>query len=102
MDLDPPTPWASLVETFRATIRLVAHPGASGIATSGLRPANESVILAIGPEGGFTADEVDRAVAAGWRMVGLGSTLLRIETAALSGCSTLLALSEPDGEGEGM
>jgi len=39
--------------------------------------------LAIGPEGGFTGEEVALAVAAGWHTVDLGPRILRVETAAL-------------------
>jgi 16S rRNA (uracil1498-N3)-methyltransferase len=38
----------------------------------------------VGPEGGFTAEEVAEARAAGWRLVGLGPRILRVETAALA------------------
>ncbi len=96
MELDRPTRWASLVGSSRESVRLVAHPGARGIAASGLRLGGASAILAIGPEGGFTEDEVNRAVEAGWVAVGLGRTILRVETAGLAGCSTLLALAEAD------
>jgi len=41
------------------------------------------LIFAVGPEGGFTADEVADAVAAGWQRVNLGPRILRIETAAI-------------------
>jgi 16S rRNA (uracil1498-N3)-methyltransferase len=41
------------------------------------------VALAVGPEGGFTEDEIRQARAAGWRTVNLGPRTLRIETAAL-------------------
>ena len=41
-------------------------------------------MLAIGPEGGFTDNEVQAAEAMGWRVVTLGPARLRIETAA--GC----------------
>ena len=40
--------------------------------------------MAIGPEGGFTDEEVEQALACGWRAVGLGGNLLRIETAGLA------------------
>ena len=43
------------------------------------------VLLLVGPEGGFTRAEVDRAVAAGARLVGLGSRILRAESAGLAG-----------------
>ncbi|HEY8339749.1 MAG TPA: RsmE family RNA methyltransferase [Egibacteraceae bacterium] len=52
----------------------------------GLRDADE-VVLAVGPEGGLTADEV---AASGLPAVGLGPTILRTETAALVGASLLL------------
>jgi 16S rRNA (uracil1498-N3)-methyltransferase len=45
------------------------------------RPA---VYLAVGPEGGFTDEEIAAAHAAGWRPVSLGSRILRVETAALA------------------
>ena len=100
MELDPPTSWASAVGSTRDTIRLIAHPGGRGIADSGFRPRGQSVVLAIGPEGGFTEDEVERAIGKGWRSVGLGRTVLRVETAALAGCSILLALAEADTDDE--
>jgi 16S rRNA (uracil1498-N3)-methyltransferase len=41
------------------------------------------VCLAVGPEGGFTDEEVNVAREAGWQVVGLGPRILRVETAAL-------------------
>jgi 16S rRNA (uracil1498-N3)-methyltransferase len=41
------------------------------------------VFLAVGPEGGFTNEEVDLAAKAGWHIVDLGPRILRIETAAV-------------------
>jgi 16S rRNA (uracil1498-N3)-methyltransferase len=46
------------------------------------RSAGEAII-AIGPEGGFTDDEIELARAQGWRMLDLGPRILRVETAAL-------------------
>ncbi len=43
-----------------------------------------SVALVVGPEGGFSPDEVREAVAAGCRCAGLGNRILRVETAALA------------------
>jgi 16S rRNA (uracil1498-N3)-methyltransferase len=99
MDLDPPTPWARLVSSVAMGVKLLAHPGGMPAASSGVARGS-SAILAIGPEGGFTDGEVERAVGAGWRTVDLGPTILRVETAGLAGCSTLLALGEADRIGE--
>ena len=41
------------------------------------------ILLLVGPEGGFTADEVAQARAAGARPVGLGPRILRAESAGL-------------------
>jgi 16S rRNA (uracil1498-N3)-methyltransferase len=43
-----------------------------------------SVALLIGPEGGFSEDEVKEAERAGFQRAGLGSRILRVETAALT------------------
>jgi 16S rRNA (uracil1498-N3)-methyltransferase len=42
------------------------------------------VYLAVGPEGGFTTDEVRQAQSARWRLVNLGPRTLRTETAAVA------------------
>jgi 16S rRNA (uracil1498-N3)-methyltransferase len=47
------------------------------------RPDNAAgIVLAIGPEGGFTEEEVTRAAERGFQAVSLGSRRLRAETAA--------------------
>ena len=51
---------------------------------------SERVLVAIGPEGGFSSAEVARATAAGARAISLGTRILRTETAALVVLSVLL------------
>lgn len=51
--------------------------------------------LLIGPEGGLDREERREIVAAGWRPVGLGDRILRVETAAVTG--TALILLSPSG-----
>jgi 16S rRNA (uracil1498-N3)-methyltransferase len=53
-------------------VRLTDLPSAAG-----------AVTIAIGPEGGFHADEVAAARASGFTTVSLGRRVLRAETAAL-------------------
>lgn len=43
----------------------------------------DEVQLLVGPEGGFSAEEVQAARDAGWRVVSLGPRILRMETAAI-------------------
>ena len=45
---------------------------------------SEGVVLAIGPEGGWTDDELKLFAEAGWKAVSLGRTILRAETAAIA------------------
>jgi RsmE family RNA methyltransferase len=47
------------------------------------------VFLAIGPEGGFTSEEVAMAAKSGWQTIDLGPRILRIETAALALVATV-------------
>ncbi len=47
-------------------------------------PASEAVTVLIGPEGDFSIDEVQEAVAHGFRSIHLGESRLRTETAGLS------------------
>jgi 16S rRNA (uracil1498-N3)-methyltransferase len=46
-------------------------------------PQLESLCLIIGPEGGFSPEEIAKASAAGVQIVGLGARILRAETAAI-------------------
>ena len=55
--------------------------------TAASRP--RQVRLLIGPEGGFTAQEVAAAQAAGFQLLGLGPRRLRVETAAVAAVSLL-------------
>ena len=62
----------------------VDTPAARPDVASAATPAGRSVILMIGPEGDFSRSEIARAVATGWQPVSLGTSRLRIETAALA------------------
>ncbi|GAB2791312.1 16S rRNA (uracil(1498)-N(3))-methyltransferase [Halomonas shantousis] len=65
----------SLLEGRRG---LLAHPGMAGQCPRGLQ---EPAVLAVGPEGGFIAYEVEAFLAQGFEGVHLGSRILRVETA---------------------
>ena len=51
-----------------------------------------SVALAIGPEGGWTADEMALFSERGWKHVTLGPRILRAETAAIAGLAVCAAM----------
>ena len=55
---------------------------------------NEKVTILIGPEGDFSAKEINLAIANQFIPVTLGNTRLRTETAALVACHTIALLNE--------
>jgi 16S rRNA (uracil1498-N3)-methyltransferase len=80
MEIAPIVEWQALVrETGQR--RLVAHPGGWPLGEHALTAAD--TLVAVGPEGGFTGEEIAEAANADWQVVDLGSRLLRVETAAL-------------------
>jgi len=50
-----------------------------------------ALALAVGPEGGWTAGEIQSFHRAGWISASLGPTILRAETAAIAGLSVVMA-----------
>jgi len=54
-------------------------------------PPQAGVVLLVGPEGGFSDQEVGQAVAAGAAVAALGPGILRTETAAVVGATLALA-----------
>jgi 16S rRNA (uracil1498-N3)-methyltransferase len=75
--------WIAAVATNEGTLRLIAHPGGTPLASIDLK-APQLTQLAIGPEGGLTDAEVATATAARWQAVDLGPRILRVETAAVA------------------
>ena len=47
-------------------------------------PDIQSLVLAVGPEGGWSDDELQAFAQAGWIAASLGETILRAETAAIA------------------
>ena len=84
MELTEPMSWqACVAREFTGAAVLVADP--SGEPVDRARPDRPAgVLVAIGPEGGFTSEELEAAQGHGARLVSLGPTLLRIETAAVA------------------
>lgn len=56
-------------------------------------PPSDRLVLAVGPEGGFDADELAAAAAAGATIAAFGPHTMRIETAAPVACSILQYLA---------
>ena len=71
----------------------VAHPGGEPLHRRGGEVADcGEIVLAVGPEGGWTDAEIDGLVARGAHLVGLGPSVLRTEHAAAAGLAVLCAV----------
>jgi 16S rRNA (uracil1498-N3)-methyltransferase len=87
MQVEALTDWETYcVRVDLAATRIVAHPqeprGTEHADTMAALPA-APICLAVGPEGGFTNEEIGAARQAGWQTLDLGPRILRVETAAL-------------------
>ena len=99
MGIGPLTDWATFLRRKNLPGRKVlAHPGG---AANWWGVGGADVMAAVGPEGGFTGEEVDEGRAAGWEVVGLGPRILRVETAAMrwSCCWEAHRSRDPKGAG---
>jgi 16S rRNA (uracil1498-N3)-methyltransferase len=67
-----------LAGLIAGTTALVAHPPAANACP---RSLNRPLTLAIGPEGGFIAYEIEKLVTCGFTTVSMGERILNVETA---------------------
>lgn len=70
---------------------LLAHPGGTPLPCALTRSLGRDVSLVVGPEGGFSDEELAGATARGAELVGLGRSVLRTEHAAAAGVSVIAA-----------
>jgi len=81
--------WAGACQTLRI-ILTERHETASNLEDITLPATREaSVLLLVGPEGGWTREEIAEAEQAGFRPVTLGPIILRAETAAITAIAIL-------------
>lgn len=104
MEIAHPQSWTDLLAgTPAVPCRILAHPDRRARAAQPSTRSNPltaaplpgRVLVAVGPEGGFTAGEVALAMAAGWQTIDLGPRTLRIETAAVLLVSMVVARTLP-------
>jgi 16S rRNA (uracil1498-N3)-methyltransferase len=89
LEIAPSQTWTELVGTTPVNVwKGFAHPGGQVSLSAVTFPATcvgqvDDYIFGVGPEGGFTDEEVQAAQAAGWHSIDLGPRILRVETAAI-------------------
>jgi 16S rRNA (uracil1498-N3)-methyltransferase len=62
-------------------------------AQAGMPVQHESIVLAVGPEGGWAEDEIQLFAEMEWIAAGLGPMILRAETAVVAGLAVVGAMS---------
>jgi len=86
--VDDPAMLKAALEGVSAEMRLLlAETEQENSLRAALANGAQSVALAIGPEGGWTPEEMKLFEAAGWQSVTLGPRILRVETAAIAALS---------------
>jgi 16S rRNA (uracil1498-N3)-methyltransferase len=83
MEIAAPATLEALADRHPDALRLIAHPG-GGPLDDVIRAGSGEIVAAVGPEGGFTPDEIAAAERLGFERVSLGPHILRIETAAIA------------------
>ena len=77
-----------------AGLRIVLAESEEQVMLGDLLSGAEEVSLAVGPEGGWAAEELALFEGAGWKRASLGPTILRAETAAMVGVAIAGTLME--------
>lgn len=83
----PPEDYLDWVKASTADIRLLLHPHQQQPLSAYAQP--KQVALLIGPEGGFSEEEVTQAINSGFTGLRIGPRILRTETASLAALSVL-------------
>ncbi len=95
--IEPMIPFKRFIKSCRdIPQKFIAHCDSNAerrLLSREYRPGTDTVI-AIGPEGDFSPEEVTMALEAGFIPVSLGNARLRTETAALLACHTLHVIQE--------
>lgn len=110
MEVTDPVDWSDFVKSYVAeNTSLIAHPGGvpfkEGLINEVLggkgkrtkkKADSQTVVVAIGPEGGFTVEEISQGAIRGGRLVSLGPRILRVETAAIMAAAVFTAAIMPE------
>jgi 16S rRNA (uracil1498-N3)-methyltransferase len=94
MVLESPRPWSEVRGSHANGVRLLATPQGKPRKLWPRLVFGQELIVAVGPEGGFSPAEERMALEAGWVAIRLGEHILRIETAGVAAAAILLAGTE--------
>lgn len=89
-----PIGFRAAIHQFESDQRLIGVTRSNAAALRSCLRSGESIAMAIGPEGGWSAAEVEMAIAAGFLPVSLGKRILRAVTAAIVAIGLIASASE--------
>lgn len=89
-DVALPLSFETLLASPREGLKLILAPG--GTTALSALPRTDAITALIGPEGGFSPQELELADRHGWQRLGLGPRILRTETAPVALLAALLTL----------
>ncbi len=73
----------ALSKSYSHSIKIIASPNANNLQAFNINSASDCV-CAIGPEGGFTQQEIQHAEQVGFQAIQIGNRILRLETAVIA------------------
>jgi len=89
-ELSPVLEFATALSTITPEQSILLHPKQSeNLSSTAL--ASQRINIFIGPEGGFTEQELELAINAGLKLVSMGNRILRTETAPIAALAVLQA-----------
>ena len=89
--LNPPLEFQAWISQSTEQLRLTLHPRAQS-SFRHVRVPNRGVRLLIGPEGGFSEQEIYQTEESGFQTIQMGPRILRTETAAVAAIAALQAI----------
>ncbi len=94
VELASPMSLTAFLERDRAGVRLLCHeqaaPDRKITVALQRHPSERTLSILVGPEGGFSAEEVARGVSSGCEVVSLGPRRLRAETAGIVAATAVM------------
>jgi 16S rRNA (uracil1498-N3)-methyltransferase len=87
--------WLQHCDPDKNTLRVVCHPDENAtdlLSFNNSHKTIEEIVIVIGPEGGFSANELNLFANSGFRNVRLANNILRTETAAVVAAAQALLL----------
>ncbi|MGI6265213.1 MAG: 16S rRNA (uracil(1498)-N(3))-methyltransferase [Acutalibacteraceae bacterium] len=91
--VEAPLSWKHMIKELSPSQTLVFYEGGGKPLSERIDPSHTQLAILIGPEGGFSPEEIDELTAMGVTPATLGKRILRCETAPIAALSAIMTLS---------